>query len=571
MTESADATTALNRLVADAAQLFTLPAVAMEVLKLTSQPRVDARAVKACIENDPSLTCKILRIVNSSLFGLSREVSDLNQALALLGSKPLKLLVLGFSLPVGLFEGVTATTLAWYWRRTLTKAVAAREIGRTFRRSGDEPFIVGLLQDLGMLLLIQKVPAYGAFLEQVRARRGDLLALEQQSMGFNHTMLTAGLLTRWMLPQAIVDAVVLSPADAACTSPIEPAQTVAAAGPGCQPAIEGSENDRTRVMPVPQASGPAGLRQVVQWAEAVARLLVDGHCQSLEVLQTAGGKEGGFSGADLEAMVAAIEDQVRQLADVLSLPLAVGQDYRDVLVQAHAQLSVEATAAAAVMLSGRENEQDARVEREIWAEELRTLSAEVARCASGPRKPAACPRSDESSRKVPDPHPVKRIEAAATKAVPGLPSLLATTVCACRRSRQPLTLLRVEFGRGDARVGTAGTQERESRQIVERVCEGLTPRPTICGDDRLGFTLLLPGCERSAGIELGNAMIHQAHRPEPRNGSLDSSGLAVAIGVASIPLPPRNFPAQELLTAADRCLYASRSCGGGVVKSIEIY
>ena len=106
---------------------------------------------------------------------------------------------------------------------------------------------------------------------------------------------------------------------------------------------------------------------------------------------------------------------------------------------------------------------------------------------------------------------------------------------------------------------------------MERVCEGLTPRPTICGDDGLGFTLLLPGCERSAAIELGNAMIHQAHRPEGKNGSLDSSGLAVAIGVASIPLPPRNFPAQELLTAADRCLYASRSCGGGVVKSIEIY
>ena len=103
----------------------------MEVLQLTDNPQVDTRALKECIENDPALTGKILRVVNSSLFGLSREISDLNQALALLGTKPLKLLVLGFSLPGGLYAGIEARTLARYWRRTLTKAVAARESGRT--------------------------------------------------------------------------------------------------------------------------------------------------------------------------------------------------------------------------------------------------------------------------------------------------------------------------------------------------------------------------------------------------------------------------------------------------------
>ena len=70
----------------------------MKVLELTDDPRLDTRTLKECIENDPALTGKLLRVVNSSLFGLSREVSDLNQALALLGTKPLKLLVLGFSL-----------------------------------------------------------------------------------------------------------------------------------------------------------------------------------------------------------------------------------------------------------------------------------------------------------------------------------------------------------------------------------------------------------------------------------------------------------------------------------------
>ena len=141
----------LDRLAARARQLYTLPSVAIKVLELTNNPQVDTRELKECIENDPALTTRVLRVVNSSLFGLSREVSDLNQALALLGSKPLKLLILGFSLPGGLFSGVAAATLGWYWRRTLTKAVAAREISETvWRQPGDEAFLAALLQDLGM-------------------------------------------------------------------------------------------------------------------------------------------------------------------------------------------------------------------------------------------------------------------------------------------------------------------------------------------------------------------------------------------------------------------------------------
>ena len=47
--------------------------------------------------------------------------------------------------------------------------------------------------------------------------------------------------------------------------------------------------------------------------------------------------------------------------------------------------------------------------------------------------------------------------------------------------------------------------------------------------------------------------------------------LTLSVGVATVSLPPKNFPARDLLAAADRCLYGSRASGGGVVKSIEIY
>ena len=81
----------LADLVARSRDLYSLPAVAMKVLQLTECSKVNAQALKECFEMDPALTAKLLRVVNSSLFGLSRRVSDLNQALAMLGTKPLKL------------------------------------------------------------------------------------------------------------------------------------------------------------------------------------------------------------------------------------------------------------------------------------------------------------------------------------------------------------------------------------------------------------------------------------------------------------------------------------------------
>src|SRR5690606_5979183 len=117
----------------------------------------DADRLKQTIEHDPALAGKILRVVNSSLFGLSQQVSDLNQALALLGTKPLKLLVLGFSLPERLQCDVAGDVLTWYWKRTLTRAVAARELAEQAKIPGDEAFIAGLLEDLGLLVLVQEL------------------------------------------------------------------------------------------------------------------------------------------------------------------------------------------------------------------------------------------------------------------------------------------------------------------------------------------------------------------------------------------------------------------------------
>ena len=188
-------------MVARAESLYTLPAVAMEVIQLTDAPEVDTRALKECIECDPALAAKILRVVNSSLFGLSGHVENLTQAIALLGIKPLKLLVLGFSLPDGLLEEMDVEQLRLYWRGSLTRAVAARQlIESQWKLPGDDAFLVALLQDIGKLVMLQQLGnPYVRFLTHVRTEHQCLVTLEQESILLDKTALNASQLTSWHL------------------------------------------------------------------------------------------------------------------------------------------------------------------------------------------------------------------------------------------------------------------------------------------------------------------------------------------------------------------------------------
>src|SRR5947207_4079614 len=197
-------------------QLYSLPAAAAEVLRLTGEPGIDPWAIKECLETDPALAARILRVVNSSLFGPTRPVTDLNQALTLLGIRPLKMLVLGFSLPKELFAGLEAEVLSRYWRQTLVKAVAARELcERLWRVPGDEPFLAALVQDIGVLALIQQLgPSYLQLLDYAQSRGTSLVARELDTLGFDHLVLSARLLAHWGLPAGLCAAISVPPEQA---------------------------------------------------------------------------------------------------------------------------------------------------------------------------------------------------------------------------------------------------------------------------------------------------------------------------------------------------------------------
>jgi HD-like signal output (HDOD) protein len=308
----------IDQIVSRAGALYSLPAVAVEVLKLTEHPKIDVRALKECIERDPALTVKILRVVNSSVFGLSREVSDLNQALALLGIKPLKLLALGFSLPETLFLQAAREQLDWYWKTALVRAVAAREISeRLFNRPGDDAFLAGLLQDLGVLVLLGELRRpYAGLLSEAIAARADLSWLEKESLGFDHAQLTAGLLEHWNLPALLVSAI---------------------AEPRDYRRWARSKADH------------AHLVRVLHLAELLAQLVGQRRLSVLPDLLEAGAAYCELDKPMLHTLIAELEPKVRQLASVLSLKVSKADGYEKILIEAHARMSREVESVAATL------------------------------------------------------------------------------------------------------------------------------------------------------------------------------------------------------------------------------
>ena len=286
--------------------LYSRPTVALELVRLADSPAADAQALKDCIAQDPALACKLLRVVNSSLYGLHRPVGDLNQAIGLLGIKPLKLLVLGFNLPDSLFAEVAARELEWYWTNTLTRAVAARLLGeQLWHNLGDEAFIAGLLQDIGVLVLLRELgEPYARFLTGVIDEKCHLAVLEQDTLGFDHIQLTAALLTKWQLPQRLVDAIEMP----------------------------------KRISRLERMSPPDGdLPQILHLAELLAQLVGQQRLAVLPDLLEAGKLYRGMTKSKLISLVEDLQPQVDQLAHVLLLlELSPDRDYLQML-QADAQ------------------------------------------------------------------------------------------------------------------------------------------------------------------------------------------------------------------------------------------
>lgn len=202
----------LRELVSEIDELPTLPAVVVELLKMLEDEKTQARQIADLIAHDPSLSAKVLKLVNSSYYGLSKKVSTVSQAVVILGFSAIRSVVVGasviqaFSKP-GVHEGYFRAEA--FWDHAVSVAAAAQFLARTTEMPRSEDgFTAGLLHGCGLLILDQYFPELMASVQdRVEQDEVPLSEAEELEMGFDHADLGAHLLQTWGLPDQIVDAV----------------------------------------------------------------------------------------------------------------------------------------------------------------------------------------------------------------------------------------------------------------------------------------------------------------------------------------------------------------------------
>jgi diguanylate cyclase (GGDEF)-like protein len=283
--------------------LPSLPAVALRIVELGQQPDVHVDAVTRAVSLDPALVTKVLRVANSPVYARQRRTQNLRQAILMLGLNGTLTLALTFSLASALRrasgDGLSHELL---WRRSLAIAAACRALGaRVGLAPAEDLFLIGLLQDVGMLALDRVVPELYRGLGAAQASHQAVCDRERAALGMDHADVGAWLLGAWNLPTRV------------------------------QRAVAGSHD--------PERGGPADDTDLLPRCAAVAGgvadiwLREDREQAALEAADAAG-RLLGVEGAVLGEVLEAVSAEIQETAPLFEVELRGREDMELVLEQA---------------------------------------------------------------------------------------------------------------------------------------------------------------------------------------------------------------------------------------------
>ena len=187
--------------------LCSPPEIFSRITQALDDPLKNANDIAAIIGQDPSLSARMLKIVNSAFFGFPATIKTIDHAISILGNREVRMLVMTTSV-VEKFSSMPNSILDMreFWMHSLKTALFAKFLADNHpkKRLLTSAFISGLLHDIGRLILYTKAPDL--------ARAAALLAktdkiseteAEASIFGFNHAELGGALLALWEIPLPI--------------------------------------------------------------------------------------------------------------------------------------------------------------------------------------------------------------------------------------------------------------------------------------------------------------------------------------------------------------------------------
>ncbi|BCK87880.1 hypothetical protein MIZ01_1677 [Sideroxyarcus emersonii] len=190
-------------------QLPAIPNVVQDVMASFKDKNAGSAILAHKIALDQGLSARVLRVANSSFYGLAREVGSIQDAIMVLGFDTLRSLVIsaGFAHAFPTVADSLFDRHA-YWTRSLRVATYTEALAQCMGGARQLSFTAGLFHDVGQLVLSICIPEeFAAMLEQQKNSDSSLIEIEHAVLGFDHAEIGAEMARRWNFPAEIEHAI----------------------------------------------------------------------------------------------------------------------------------------------------------------------------------------------------------------------------------------------------------------------------------------------------------------------------------------------------------------------------
>jgi len=185
------------------ADLPSLSAIAPRLVEAIDNPRCKAAHIADIIGKDANLSERLLKLANSSFYNFPMEITSIEHAVTIIGSRQLSMLALGV-MAVTAFKNIPADfiNMAAFWKHGIACGIIARILSSYKRNTNTENyFLAGLLHDIGRLVIFRGFPHHEVeILDRASKKPQVLRHLEKEILGFDHAELGGMLIKKWGLP-----------------------------------------------------------------------------------------------------------------------------------------------------------------------------------------------------------------------------------------------------------------------------------------------------------------------------------------------------------------------------------
>jgi putative nucleotidyltransferase with HDIG domain len=200
----------LGKIMLKVSSFPSMPQAGVKLIALLKGKDVSIAELEKIIRYDPGLTANVLKLANTSYFGIPSKVGSLKHAIVLLGIRRFSKIVFTVCMSSTMDKAVEGYDIPprELWHHSIAVSITAEALAKLVKlNDANDVFTPALLHDMGKLVLGIFVKEEFQTIESIAAKGISLVMAENMVLGTDHAEIGAQILTNWSFPMDIVNAV----------------------------------------------------------------------------------------------------------------------------------------------------------------------------------------------------------------------------------------------------------------------------------------------------------------------------------------------------------------------------